>query len=133
MYLLYPRTLTGLMAEDLAVAMLLPVEVPQSFPSNTDKFVHLAAFGLLVRAACLGACFSVACLLVLRFSAAPLSSSSPTLGEVVLVLRPVCSPVKVDQGFMSGCQSHGLCFALIGFVWGQDAVGRVQSFGIVIG
>lgn len=53
--------------------------------------------------------------------------------EVVLVLRPLCSPVKVDQDFMSGCHSHGLCFALIGFVWGQDAVGRMGPLGIVIG
>ena len=53
--------------------------------------------------------------------------------KVVLVLRPVCSPVKVDQGFMSGCHSHRFCFARIGLVWGQDAVGRVGSFGVVIG
>src|SRR5690606_28744225 len=50
--------------------------------------------------------------------------------EVVLDIRPVCSPVKVDQGFMSGCHSHGFCSACIGFVGGQDAVGRVRSFGI---
>ena len=53
--------------------------------------------------------------------------------EVVLVLRPLCSPVKVDQGFLSGCHSHWFFLARIGFVGGQDAVGRVRSFGIVIG
>jgi len=58
---------------------------------------------------------------------------SQSMKEVVLVLRPLCSPVKVDQGFMSGCHSHWFCFARIGFVWGQDAVGRVRSFCIVIG
>ena len=49
MYLLSPRRiLTGLMAAGLAVAMLWPVDVPQSVPSGTDKLIHLAAFGLLV-------------------------------------------------------------------------------------
>ena len=49
MYLLSPRRiLTGLLAAGIAVAMLWPVEVPQSFPSGTDKLVHLAAFALLV-------------------------------------------------------------------------------------
>ncbi|WP_217646639.1 hypothetical protein, partial [Pseudorhodobacter antarcticus] len=28
------------------------------------------------------------------------------LREVVLVLRPLCSPFKVDHGFISGCHSH---------------------------
>jgi len=60
-------------------------------------------------------------------------SRQPALSEVVLVLRPLCSPVKVDQGFISGCHSHRLCFARIGLVGGQDAMGRVRSFGIVIG
>ena len=56
-----------------------------------------------------------------------------SLREVVLVLRPLCGPVKVDQGFISGCNSHRLCFGRIGLVGGQDAMGRVRSFGIVIG
>ncbi|WP_244888684.1 hypothetical protein, partial [Pseudorhodobacter antarcticus] len=30
----------------------------------------------------------------------------PGIGEVVLVLRPHCSPFKVDHGFISGCHSH---------------------------
>jgi hypothetical protein len=34
---------------------------------------------------------------------------------------------------MSGCHSQGLYFARIGLTWGQDAVGRVRSFGVVIG
>jgi hypothetical protein len=51
--------------------------------------------------------------------------------EVVLVIRPICSPVKVDQGFMSGCYSHWFCFACIGLVRVQDAVGRVRSFDVV--
>jgi hypothetical protein len=55
------------------------------------------------------------------------------MAEVVLVFRPLCSPVKVDQGFISGCHSHRLCFARIGLVGGQDAMGRVRLFGIVIG
>lgn len=53
--------------------------------------------------------------------------------EVVLFFRPLCGPVKVDQGFISGCHSHRLCFGRIGLVGGQDAMGRVRSFGIVIG
>ena len=49
MYFLSPRRiLTGLLAAALAVAMLWPVDVPQSLPNGTDKLVHLAAFGLLV-------------------------------------------------------------------------------------
>ena len=49
MYFLSPRRiLTGLMAAGLAVAMLWPVNVPQSVPNGTDKLVHLAAFALLV-------------------------------------------------------------------------------------
>ena len=61
------------------------------------------------------------------------NSDNLTLREVVLVLRPLCGPVKVDQGFISGCNSHRLCFGRIGLVGGQDAMGRVRSFGIVIG
>ena len=52
--------------------------------------------------------------------------------EVVLVFRPFCSPVKVDQGFMSGCYSRWFCLAGIGLVGGQDAVGRVRALGAVI-
>jgi hypothetical protein len=52
--------------------------------------------------------------------------------EVVLVIRPLCSPVKVDQGFMSGCYSQWFCFAGIGLVRGQDAVGRVRSLEVVV-
>jgi hypothetical protein len=53
--------------------------------------------------------------------------------EVVLLFRPDCSPVKVDQGFFSGCHSHG--FGLVGMdlIRGQDAMGRVGPLGIVIG
>jgi hypothetical protein len=53
--------------------------------------------------------------------------------EVVLLFRPDCSPVKVDQVFLSGCHSHG--FGLVGMdlIRGQDAVGRVGPIGIVIG
>ncbi|WP_438992317.1 VanZ family protein [Lentibacter sp.] len=54
MYFLSPRRiLTGLIAVALAVAMLTPLDVPQSVPSYTDKLVHLAAFGLLVLPAAL--------------------------------------------------------------------------------
>jgi hypothetical protein len=55
------------------------------------------------------------------------------LPEVVLLFRPDCSPVKVDQGFFSGCHSHG--FGLVGMdlIRGQDAMGRVGPLGIVIG
>lgn len=54
MYFLSPRRIiTALLAAGLAVAMLTPVDVPQSVPSGTDKLVHLAAFGLLVLPAAL--------------------------------------------------------------------------------
>lgn len=29
--------------------------------------------------------------------------------EMVLLFRPACSPVKVDQGFLSDCYSHVHC------------------------
>ena len=49
MYFLSPRRIIpALLAAGLAVAMLTPVDVPQSVPSGTDKLLHLAAFGLLV-------------------------------------------------------------------------------------
>jgi VanZ family protein len=49
MYFLSPRRiLTGLMVVGLAVAMLLPLNFHRLFLNGTDKFVHLAAFGLLV-------------------------------------------------------------------------------------
>lgn len=53
-------------------------------------------------------------------------------GEVVLLFRPECSPVKVDQGFTSGCHFHGFRFAGMDLVGGQYAMGRVGPFGIVI-
>jgi hypothetical protein len=40
-------------------------------------------------------------------------------GEVVLVVRPLFSPVKVDHGFMSGGYSHWFCFGGIGLVRGN--------------
>ncbi|TVS01858.1 MAG: hypothetical protein EA407_11195, partial [Rhodobacteraceae bacterium] len=44
--------------------------------------------------------------------------------EVVLLFRPDCSPVKVDQDFLSGCHSHG--FSLVG----MDLIrGRAIAFG----
>ena len=53
--------------------------------------------------------------------------------EVVLLFRPVCSPVKVDQGFTSGCHFHGFRFVGMDLVGGQYAMGRVGSLGVVIG
>ena len=53
--------------------------------------------------------------------------------EVVLLFRPVCSLFKVDQGFISGCHSHGFGLAGMDLVGGQDAMGRVGPLGIVIG
>ena len=53
--------------------------------------------------------------------------------EVVLLFRPECSPVKVDQGFTSGCHFHGFRFAGMDLVGGQDAMGRVGPIGVVIG
>ncbi|WP_435140759.1 VanZ family protein [Pseudopelagicola sp. nBUS_19] len=54
MYFLSPRRIiTALLAAGLAVAMLTPVDVPQSVSSGTDKLVHLVAFGLLVLPAAL--------------------------------------------------------------------------------
>lgn len=38
----------------------------------------------------------------------------------------------MDQGFILGCQSHWFCFAGIGLIGGQDAVGRVRPLGVVI-
>lgn len=54
-------------------------------------------------------------------------------GEVVLRFRPVFSPVKVDQGFLSDCHSHGFSFAGMSLVWGQYALGGVGPRGVVIG
>ena len=56
-----------------------------------------------------------------------------SLIEVVLLFRPVCSLVKVDQGFTSGCHSHGFGSAGMDLLGGQDAMGRVGPLGIVIG
>src|SRR6056297_692409 len=53
--------------------------------------------------------------------------------EVVLLFRPDCSPVKVDQGFTSGCHFHGLRFAGMELVGGQYAMDRVGPLGVVIG
>ena len=44
--------LKGLLAAALAVAVLCPVEVPNSVSSDTDKLVHLAASVLLVPPVC---------------------------------------------------------------------------------
>jgi putative integral membrane protein (TIGR02587 family) len=62
----------------------------------------------------------------------PMPESGP-MGEVVLLFRPACSPVKVDQGFLSGCHSYGFGFAGMDLIWGQDAVGGVGPLGVVIG
>src|SRR6056297_1949978 len=53
--------------------------------------------------------------------------------EVVLLFRPECSPVKVDQGFTSGCHFHGFRFAGMNLFGGQYAMGRVGPLGVVIG
>lgn len=53
--------------------------------------------------------------------------------EVVLLFRPECSPVKVDQGFTSGCHFHGFRFADMDLFGGQYAMGRVGPLGVVIG
>ena len=53
--------------------------------------------------------------------------------EVVLLFRPDCSPVKVDQGFTSGCHFHGFGFAGMDLIRGQDVMGRVGPLGVVIG
>jgi hypothetical protein len=53
--------------------------------------------------------------------------------EVVPVIRPVCSQLKVDQGFKSGRYSHWFCFPVIGLVWGQDSVGRMRALDVVVG
>lgn len=53
--------------------------------------------------------------------------------EVVLLFRPVCSLVKVDQGFTSGCHSHGFGFAGMDLFGGQDGVGRMRSLSVVAG
>lgn len=51
--------------------------------------------------------------------------------EVVLVIRPLCIFVNVDQGFMLGDQAWWFYFAGIGLVRGQDSVGLVRAFGVI--
>ena len=53
--------------------------------------------------------------------------------EVVLVFRPVYSLFKVDHGFKSGCHTRWFGFVVIGFARGQDAMGRMGPFSIVVG
>lgn len=53
--------------------------------------------------------------------------------EVVVLFRPECSLIKVDQGFISGCYSHGFCFAGMNLVGGQDVMGRVGPLGDLMG
>lgn len=55
------------------------------------------------------------------------------LPELVLLFRPDCSQVKVGQGFLSGCNSHGFSSVCMDLIRGQDAMGRVGPLGVVIG